>query len=105
MQNQIKIFNDFKNKFLKQKKLKKEELKKLFIFGKKKFDKNEIKEDNKKIKKDEQDKIVEIEFSNGEIIQIKLSVLKKFPNSVLAAYLNSELNLPKRKLICVESVL
>lgn len=66
------------------------------MLGKKNLEKNEIKEDNKIIKKEEQDKIVEIEFSNGEIIKVKLSVLKKFPNSILAAYLNSELNLPKR---------
>ena len=51
MQNQIKNFSEFKNKFLKQKKAKKEELKQLFLSGKnfESPNKNEIKEDNRKI--------------------------------------------------------
>ena len=49
----------------------------------------------------EKEKIVELELSNGEIIKIKISVLKKYPNSVLSAYIinnesKSEL-LSKRK--------
>ena len=105
LQNQIKNFDDFKNKFLKQKRIKKSLLKKLFLSGKKYFNKNEdnkivednnnkIHEDNKK--KEDIDKIVEIELSNGEIVKEKISILKKYSNSILAALLNSELNLPKR---------
>ena len=99
MQNQIKNFSEFKNKFLKQKKAKKEELKQLFLSGKnfESPNKNEIKEDNRKIDaKEDNEKIVEIELSNGEIIKSQLSILKKYPNSVLAASLNSEKSLPKR---------
>ena len=106
MQNQIKNFDDFKNKFLKQKIIKKEQLKQLFISGKKNFiiNINETQEDNKikakednKIKiKENNEKIMDIELSNGEIIKVKTSILKKYSNSVLAACLNSECNLPKR---------
>ena len=100
IQNQIKNFDEFKNNFLKQKKLKKEELKNLFLSGKKQFNKNDKNNfiNNKLLnkKKEEEDKIVEIELSSGEIIQEKLSIFKKYPNSVLAAYLNSSINTPKR---------
>lgn len=100
IQNQIKNFDEFKNNFLKQKKLKKEELKNLFLSGKKQFNKNDKNNfiNNKLLnkKKEEDDKIVEIELSSGEIIQEKLSIFKKYPNSVLAAYLNSSINIPKR---------
>ena len=70
----------------------------MFLSGKKNFNKNEIKEVNKikLVKKEESDKIIEIELSNGEIIKTKISILKKYPNSVLAAYFNSEIKLPKR---------
>ena len=100
IQNQIKNFDEFKNNFLKQKKLKKEELKNLFLSGKKQFNKNDKNNfiNNKLLgkKKEEEDKIVEIELSSGEIIQEKLSIFKKYPNSVLAAYLNSSINITKR---------
>ena len=62
IQNLIKNFSDFKNKFLKQKKVKFEDLKKLFLSGKIEFDKNELKEDNKNkiVKKEKNDEIIEI---------------------------------------------
>ena len=55
---------------------------------------NELKEDNK-ININEE-KIIEIELSDGVIIKEKESVLKKYPNSTLAACFNLDLNLPKR---------
>ena len=100
IQNQIKNFDDFKNKFLRQKKAKKDELKNLFLSGQNqkglnktdKYDKN-----NKNIQiNNDKDKIVEIELSSGEIISEKLSVFKKYPNSILAAYLNCSGNIPRR---------
>ncbi len=101
IQNHIKNFNEFKKKFLMQKRTKKEELKQLFLSGKKENvlekNKNEIKEDLNEIKsKENNEKIIDIELSNGEIIKAKLSILKKYSNSVLAASLNSEKGLPKR---------
>jgi hypothetical protein len=98
MQNRVKNFEEFKNKFLKQKRTKKEQLKKLFLSGKKEYIPNEniIKEDNKIKPKEDSEKIIDIELSNGEIIKAKLSFLKKYPNSVLAGSLNSENTLPKR---------
>jgi hypothetical protein len=95
IQNQIKNFAELKNKFSKQKKLKKEELKKLFLADKKEKAKNGLKGDNK-ININEE-KVVEIELSDGLIIKEKESVLKKYPNSTLAACFNLDLNLPKRK--------
>ena len=99
IKNQIKNFDDFKNKFREQKRIKKKILKQIFLSGKKNINKSEIKEDKKenisKIKKDD-DKIIEIEFSNGQSIKEKLSVLKKYSNSVLAAYFISEENIPKK---------
>ena len=86
------MFEDFKSKFNKQNKQKKDELKKLFSSSK-------IKEDNIiNIKDDkEKEKMVPIKLSNGEIIKTKLSSLKKFPNSVLAIYINKEINSPKKQ--------
>ena len=96
MKNQEKIFKEFKNNFSKQNKQKKNQLKELFLSGKYDID---IKD--KKNNDAEKEKIVELELSNGEIIKIKISVLKKYPNSVLSAYIinnesKSEL-LSKRK--------
>ena len=55
---------------------------------------NELKEDNK-ININEE-KVIEIELSDGVIIKEKESVLKKYPNSTLAACFNLDLNLQKR---------
>ncbi len=41
--------------------------------------------------------MVQIKLSNGEIIKTKLSSLKKYPNSVLAIYINKEINSPKKQ--------
>ena len=84
-----------------QKRTKKEELKQLFLSGKKDNvfgpNKNKTKDDNKiKEVKEDKEKIIDIELSNGEIIKAKLSVLKRYSNSVLAASFNSETTLPKR---------
>ena len=58
---------------------------------------NKPKNNEIKLKKtDEKGKIIEIELSNGEIIKTKVSILKKYSNSILAASLNSGFNLPKR---------
>ena len=81
---------------MKQKKIKKEQLKQLFLSGKKDIDKLNKKEDNKNIIKEENDKIIEIELSDGEIVKVKISVLKKYSNSVLSACFNDNLKLPKR---------
>ena len=35
-------------------------------------------------------------MSNGDVLKEKISILKKYPNSVLAAFLNSKINSPKR---------
>ena len=96
IQNQIKNFAELKNKFSKQKKLKKEELKKLFLSDKKEKSKNGLKGDNKISINEEKEKVIEIELSDGLIIKEKESVLKKYPNSTLAACFNLDLNLPKR---------
>jgi hypothetical protein len=55
-----------------------------------KNDKNNIQINNDK------EKIVEIELSSGEIIREKMSIFKKYPNSILAAYLNCSGNIPRR---------
>ena len=81
---------------MKQKRIKKKQLKELFLSGKKDYNKSEIKEDNKIKIKEENEKIIEIELSNGEIVKSKISVLKKYSNSVLAACLHENFNLPKR---------
>ena len=69
MKNQIKLFEDFKNKFNTQHIEKKSQLKKLFLSGK--FDLDLIKkdkEDNSNVKK-EKEKIIFFELSNGEKIK------------------------------------
>ena len=81
---------------MKQKRIKKKQLKELFLSGKKDNNKSEIKEGNKIKIKEENEKIIEIELSNGEIVKSKISVLKKYSNSVLAACLHENFNLPKR---------
>ena len=105
MKNQEKIFKEFKNNFSKQNKQKKNQLKELFLSGKYDIDikdkKNNDANKNNNMNNKEKEKIVELELSNGEIIKIKISVLKKYPNSVLSAYIinnesKSEL-LSKRK--------
>jgi len=96
VKNQIKLFEDFKNKFNTQHIEKKSQLKKLFLSGK--FDLDLIKknkEDNINIKS-EKEKIIYFELSNGEKIKANDIYIKKYPNSVLAAYLNKENNFPKR---------
>ena len=94
------MFEDFKNKFIKQNKEKKEQMKKLFLSGKYNIENNKNKEKNNDIinTKEEKEKntITQIELSNGEILKIKLAHLKKYPNSVLAAYVNPENKYPKR---------
>ena len=107
MKSQIKIFDDFKNEFNFKNREKKTLLKKLFLSGK--YDLNLLqkekkyrKEDNliinlKNQKEKESEKIIELELSNGEKIKTKNIYLKKYPNSVLAAYLNPENKFPKRK--------
>ena len=97
--NQIKIFNDFKTEFNKQNKNKKDELKKLFLSGKINNDiqNNKSKNIEEIINiKEEKDKIVQIELSNGDVMKIKLSIINKYPNSVLFAYINPENKHPKR---------
>ena len=105
MKNQEKIFKEFKNNFSKQNKQKKNQLKELFLSGKYDIDiknkKNNDANKNNNMNNKEKEKIVELELSNGEIIKIKISVLKNYPNSVLSAYIinnesKSEL-LSKRK--------
>ena len=105
MKNQEKIFKEFKNNFSKQNKQKKNQLKELFLSGKYDIDikdkKNNDANKNNNMNNKEKEKIVELELSNGEIIKIKISVLKKYPNSVLSVYIinnesKSEL-LSKRK--------
>ena len=93
MKSQIKIFEDFKNKFNSQHNEKKSQLKKLFLSGK--YDLNLIKKDNNTNIKIQKEKIIFFELSNGERIKND-SYMKKYPNSVLAAYLNKENNFPKR---------
>ena len=105
VKNQEKIFKEFKNNFSKQNKQKKNQLKELFLSGKYDIDikdkKNNDANKNNNMNNKEKEKIVELELSNGEIIKIKISFLKKYPNSVLSAYIinnesKSEL-LSKRK--------
>ena len=105
MKNQEKIFKEFKNNFSKQNKQKKNQLKELFLSGKYDIDikdkKNNDANKNNNMNNKEKEKIVQLELSNGEIIKIKISFLKKYPNSVLSAYIinnesKSEL-LSKRK--------
>jgi hypothetical protein len=96
VKNQIKLFEDFKYKFNTQHIEKKSQLKKLFLSGK--FDLDLIKkdkEDNSNVKK-EKEKLIFFELSNGEKIKANDLYIKKYSNSVLAAYLNKENNFPKR---------
>ena len=46
--------------------------------------------------KEEKEKTVQIKLSNGEIIKSKLSIFKKYPNSVLAIYITQKNISPKR---------
>ena len=46
--------------------------------------------------KEEKEKMIQIKLSNGEITKIKSSVLKKYPNSVLAIYITQKDNSQKR---------
>ena len=91
VKNQEKSFKEFKNNFSKQNKQKKNQLKELFLSGKYDIDikdkKNNDANKNNNMNNKEKEKIVELELSNGEIIKIKISVLKKYPNSVLSAYI------------------
>ena len=122
MKNQIKLFEDLKINFNKQNQEKKAQLKKLFLSGKYDLPKNEINENKNtnKIKEDlilninlkpqkekykdkdkekllkENEEIIELELSNGEKIKTNNSYIKKYPNSVLAAYINPENKYPKR---------
>ena len=74
MKNQIKIYEDLKNNFNKQKTQIKDELNNLFLSGKYEidFDKNKNKDKIINIKdiKEDKEKIIQIELSNGEIIKI-----------------------------------
>jgi hypothetical protein len=84
---------------LKQKRIKKEQLKELFLSGKRDLNIKDIKEESKiknKEEENETEKMVEIELCDGEIIKEKESVLKKYSNSVLASLFNSDINLPKK---------
>ena len=100
MKNQIKIYDDLKNNFNKQKKEKRENLQKLFLSGKYNIDinKNKIEDNTINIKdtKEEKEKMIQIELSNGEILKLKLSILTKYPNTVLSAFINPENKFPKR---------
>ena len=103
MKNQIKIYDDLKNNFNKQKKEKRENLQKLFLSGKYNIDinknnKNKIQDNTINIKdtKEEKEKMIQIELSNGEILKLKLSILTKYPNTVLSAFINPENKFPKR---------
>ena len=91
VKNKIKIFEEFKTKFNKQNQEKNSELKNLFLSGKYDIPKS----DNKK-NKIINDEMIELELSNGEKIKTNNSNIKKYPNSVLAAYLNPENKYPKR---------
>ena len=91
VKNKIKIFEEFKTKFNKQNQEKNFELKNLFLSGKYDIPKS----DNKK-NKIINDEMIELELSNGEKIKTNNSNIKKYPNSVLAAYLNPENKYPKR---------
>ena len=77
----IKNFKEFKESYLNQKRIKKEELKKLYLDG----------------KNEQKDEEIQIEFSNGEIIKENKEILAKYPNSILAACINNKISLPKRK--------
>ena len=96
MKNQSKLFEDFKNKFNKQNQEKKSELKQLFLSGKyylpkKEKEKNKIKANSININiKQEKEEITQFELSDGQKIKANNTNIIKYPNSVLAAYLNPE---------------
>ena len=77
-------------------------MKQLILSGKYDLDiqKKKNKENIINIKKREENKekeeMIEFELSNGEKIKTKFSYINKYPNSVLAAYINKENNFPKR---------
>ena len=100
MKNQIKLYDDLKNNFNKQKKEKRENLQKLFLSGKYDIDdnKNKIQDNiiNIKDSKEEKEKTIQMELSNSDILKIKLSILIKYPNSVLSAFINPDNKFPKR---------
>ncbi len=81
---------------MRQKRIKKKQLKELFLSGKKDLSKNNIKEGSITNIKNENEKIIEIELCEGEIIKEKESVLQKYSNSVLASLFNSDISLPKK---------
>ena len=83
----IKKFGEFKDTYLKQKRVKKEKLKKMYLNDE---------SDNDEIKKEKKDEI-QIEFSTGEIIKEDKKILTKYPNSILAACINNKISLPRRK--------
>ena len=106
IQKNIKNFINFKDSYLKQKRLKKEELKHLYLKG----SKNDLKLNNENnslfniniLNENESDIInnknsfIKLELSNGEIIKEEIKTLTKYPNSVLAACINGKISLPKR---------
>ena len=102
MKNQSKLFEDFKNKFNEQNQEKKSELKQLFLSGKyylpkKEKEKNKIKANSININiKQEKEEITQFELSDGQKIKANNTNIIKYPNSVLAAYLNPENKAPKR---------
>ena len=102
MKNQSKLFEDFKNKFNEQNQEKKSELKQLFLSGKyylpkKEKEKNKIKTNSINLNiKQEKEEITQFELSDGQKIKANNKNIIKYPNSVLAAYLNPENKAPKR---------
>ena len=87
----LKNFIYFKETFLKQKRLKKEELKQMYLSS------NDAKyTSNNSLKGGIHRDVVQIELSNGEIIKEDIKILTKFPNSVLSACINGGKFLPQR---------
>ena len=82
----IKNFNLFRESYLKQKRIKKEELRKLYL---------DEKEDNDNTQEKKEE--IQIEFSTGEIIKEDKKIFVKYPSSILAACINNKISLPKRK--------
>ena len=90
-------YKKFKETYLKQKRHKKEELKKLYakVDDKDNFkQKKDTKNENKII--DDDKNYLQIEFSNGKIIKEDIQILTKFPSSILSASINGKISLPKR---------
>ena len=83
----IKNFNLFRESYLKQKRIKKEELRKLYL---------DEKEDNDNTQEKKEE--IQIEFSTGEIIKEDKKIFVKYPSSILAACINNKISLPKRKI-------